>query len=97
MVKPLTLVIGVFLAGAGTRIAFWAGTVSVTNAPVGNVALAFAVMILLAAMGVLLQGISKDTAIPRRIALVGLSGAALISAVAALTISMLIDRDPGAE
>ena len=73
VVKPLTLVIGVFLASAGTRIAFWAGT------------------------GVLLQGISKDTAIPRRIALVCLAGAALISAIAALTLSMLIDGDPGAE
>jgi drug/metabolite transporter (DMT)-like permease len=94
VLKPLTLVIGVFLAAAGTRIAFWAGRVTGTNSAVGHVALALAVMILLAAMGVLLQGISKDTAIPRRIALLCLAAAALISAIAALTLSMLIDGDP---
>ena len=88
--RPPTLVLGVFLVSAGVNV--------LCRHPVaGIVVLAFALTINLVVIGVLLQAVSANAAIPRRIGLFTISAASLTAAIVALTLSMLIDGDPYSE
>jgi hypothetical protein len=95
--RLLRILLGLVLFFASANVAFFAADIVDSSPAAGFIAIAFAVMIFLAGVGTFLHGVSPDESIPRRIALVNLSLAALIAAVAALTIANLVGRDPDSE
>jgi len=82
------------LTSSALNVAFWAVGVADSNRVGGIVAIAFAFTIFLAGAGALLLAVSPAAAVPRRMAMINLSLTALLAAMAALTLSILIDGDP---